>query len=212
LGYGSYSGRRKIVKAPGARACWDLAYLDRSDEEGLKDCADFLGGPAEDLALAWQCLSLPLDRLPRDLPDRLRRARMTGEPASFLPGRAGRYMEILAAQTESRIGLLQAVEKPAADDAECASRIADGVAALKGWWNMHHYVMDGDPGTAFSWDFVRRDQTLLLADWASKNAGNRAVVIPAAAARLVKKHILGEGVAEAVVKGLFQIADAAGSK
>ncbi len=217
LAYGVMgNAQQPIMRLPNiyffARASWDLAYLDRTDDEVLRDCADFLGGPREDLALAWQCLALPLDRLPRDLPDRLRRARLTGEPASFLPGGARRYLEILAAQAASRIGLLEAVQKPAADDAECARCIADGTAALVAWWNMHHYVMDGDPGTGFSWDFVRGDQSSLLADWASRNARSRAAVIPAAAARLTGTKTLGEGIADAVVKGLFQMADKAGRK
>jgi hypothetical protein len=207
------NAQQPIMRLPNiyffARACWDLAYLDRSDDEVLKDCADFLGGPRDDLALAWQCLALPLERLPRDLPHRLRRGRLTAEAASFLPGGAARYMEILAAQTASRIGLLEAVQKPAADDAECARRIADGTAALAAWWATHHYVMDGDPGTSFSWDFVRGDQSMLLADWASRNARNRAAVIPAAVNHLVESHVLDKDVADAAVQGLFQMADSA---
>ena len=55
-----------------ARGSWDLAYLDRSDEQILRDLATFLGGPADVLVPAWQCLALPLDRLPEDLPARIR--------------------------------------------------------------------------------------------------------------------------------------------
>ena len=209
------NAQQPIMRLPNiyffARGSWDPAYLNRSDDDVLKDFADFLGGPREELALAWKCLALPLTSLPRDLPGRLRRVRLNGEPAAFLPGGAKRYLEILAAQTASRIGVLEAIDKPAADDGECARRVADGTAAFVSWWSMHHYVMDGDPGMGFSWEFVRRDQTILLADWAVRNARDRSSVTAAAAGILVKMHVLEKGAANAAVKALFELGKPAGS-
>ena len=105
-----------------ARGSWDPKYLNRSDEGVLADCAEFLGGPADLLAPAWQCLTLPLSRLPKDLPEQLRRARLTSEAARCIPGGPQRYLEILAAQAASRIGLLEAINGPAKDDDDCARR------------------------------------------------------------------------------------------
>ena len=55
-----------------ARATSDPGYLDRSDIDVLRDLAVFLGGDAELLVPAWQCLDLNLDSLPMDLAERLR--------------------------------------------------------------------------------------------------------------------------------------------
>jgi hypothetical protein len=99
-----------------ARASADLSYLDTPDEEVLGDLADLLGGDRALLVPTWRCLELPLDKLPADLPDRLRKATLSGEAAAFIPGGPRRYLDILAAQVESRRGLLEAVATPAGDD------------------------------------------------------------------------------------------------
>jgi hypothetical protein len=105
-----------------ARAAADLSYLDTPDEEVLGDLADLLGGPRELLVPAWRCLELPLDRLPADLPDRLRNATLLGEAGRFIPGGARRYLDILAAEVESRRGFLGAIAKPAGASAESRRR------------------------------------------------------------------------------------------
>ena len=51
-----------------ARGSWDPKYLDRSDEEVLRDLAGFLGGHADLLVPAWQCLVLPLDACRKTFP------------------------------------------------------------------------------------------------------------------------------------------------
>jgi hypothetical protein len=105
-----------------ARAAADLAYLDTPDEEVLGDLADLLGGPRDLLVPAWRCLQLPLDRLPADLPDRLRKATLTGEAGRFIPGGERQYLDILAAEVESRRGFLEAIATPAGSNDEAAAK------------------------------------------------------------------------------------------
>lgn len=186
-----------------ARGSWDPAYLGRSDEEVLRDFAGFLGGPADLLLPAWQCLTLPLDRLPQDLPDRLRRARLSSEAAACIPGGPQRYVEILAAQVASRIGLLTAIERPARDDDDCARRLADGMAALVAWWKTHRYVFDRDKTHGFEWRFVRGEQVELLRAWARGNAGSKPRVTTAAAQVLAARNVLSEQEATAVLGSLL---------
>ncbi len=114
-----------------------IAYLDTSDREVLSDLADFSGGPKELLVPAWTCLELPLQHLPANLAARLRAAPLTSAPAACIPGGSRRYMEILAAQVDSRRGLLEAVARPAASDAEAAAQLAAGAKALIDWWQVH---------------------------------------------------------------------------
>ncbi|HOY57853.1 MAG TPA: hypothetical protein PK640_06920 [Verrucomicrobiota bacterium] len=187
-----------------ARASWNPAYLDRSDDEVLHDFAAFLGGPADLLIPAWQCLTLPLDRLPRDLADGLRRARLTSDAARCVPGGPQRYLDILAAQVASRIGLLTAVDGAAGNDDECTRRVADGTAALVNWWQVHHYVMDGDRNQGFAWRFVRGDQVALLQAWAKRNATDTVAVSKGAAELLAARKVLRAPEAFAVTESLFR--------
>ena len=113
-----------------ARGSWDPAYLDKSDERVLRDFAEFLGGPADLLVPAWQCLTLPLDRLPKDLPERLRGAKLTSAAARCLPGGPQRYLEILASHAASRLGVLKAIDGPAKDDAD---RVGERPTARRRW-------------------------------------------------------------------------------
>jgi hypothetical protein len=186
-----------------ARGSWDPAYLERSDEQVLRDFAGFLGGPADLLLPAWQCLALQLQRLPKDLPERLRGARLTSEAAGCIPGGPQRYLEILAAQAASRIGLLAAIDAPAANDDDCARRVADATAALVDWWKMHHYVFDRDKTQVFEWRFVRGDQVALLRTWAKRNTQNKPAVVRAAAGVLAERKVLSAPEASALVEGLF---------
>ena len=52
------NAQQPIMRLPNiyffARGTWDPSYLDRSDDEVLRDCADFLGGPREELALGLE--------------------------------------------------------------------------------------------------------------------------------------------------------------
>lgn len=174
-----------------ARAAADLRSLDASDEQVLGDLATLLGGPRNLLVPAWRCLELPLDRLPADLPGQLRQATLDGDAARFIPGGQRRYLDILAAEVESRRGFVGAIAEPAGTDEQAAVKLADATRALVGWWRVHRYVMDGDRNTPFSWRFVRDADVKSLKAWARANNNDRQAVIAAAAANLAAAGVLG---------------------
>jgi hypothetical protein len=186
-----------------ARGSWDPKYLDASDEQVLRDFADFLGGPADLLLPAWQSLAMPLDRLPKDLPERLRAAELKSDAARCLPGGPKRYLEILAAHAAGCIGVFEATNGPAKDDADCARRLANGTTALNDWWKTHHYVFDGEASEGFQWRFVNQSHVAKLKEWANANARDKKVVEESAARQLVEKKALAEKEAAAVVKSLL---------
>jgi hypothetical protein len=167
-----------------ARSARDLAYLDTPTDQILADLADFLGGPREFLVPAWQCLELSLPQLPAGLPAQLRATDLKGEPASCIPGGSRGYLEILAAQVESRRGLLQAVAKPAISEQDAAIHLAAGAKALIDWWQVHRYVSNGDASTPFAWRFVRTSDVAKLRRWAAANVQD-----PAAMAAKAGKHL-----------------------
>jgi hypothetical protein len=186
-----------------ARAAADPSYVDKSDEAVLRDFAGFLGGPPELLVPAWGCLRLGLDKLPDDLPWRLRAARLKGSAAKYLPGGAGRYLGALASQTESRLKLLHAIERPATSTEEAAQGIALGLESLVGWWKVHGYVGGGVGTEEFRWDFVEPSQTAALRQWCAKNvkdltAGDLAVK------QLVTRYVLPEKEVRARVRDLLR--------
>ena len=143
-----------------ARAAQDADYLQRSDVEVLHELAVFLGGDEAILAPAWQCLHLPLEALPADLPQRLRAATLKSEAARHLPGGPQNYLEILAAFVEVRRATLQAAALPRNEDAQEAGR-----RALETWWKVHRYVFSGEAGTEFRVEF---SHPLLLAPLAAR--------------------------------------------
>jgi hypothetical protein len=185
-----------------AQGAKDLAYLDKSDDLVLADLADLLGGPRELLMQAWKCLVLPPESLPADLASRLRVTKLTGEAASCIPGGAQRYVEILAAEVESRRGYLSAIAARATSDEDAANRLATAAQALIGWWNVHRYVNDGDRDTGFSWRFVRGQDVAALRSWVAENAANREAVLAAAARQLVASGTLSDTAAPQVLKDL----------
>ena len=63
----------------------------------------------------------------------VRAAKLTSPAASLLPGGAPRYLQILAAQADSQIRLLQACGRSPKTPEEAAAAIADGTAALVDW-------------------------------------------------------------------------------
>lgn len=126
-----------------ARGARDANYLDRSDAAVLGDLAEFLGGDADLLIPAWDCLRLA--EIPADLPEKLRASELASDGAQLLPGGAARYLEILAAFVEARLGVLRACQL--SDDA--AAREA-GLAALKQWWQVHRYIFSGEGEHGFS--------------------------------------------------------------
>jgi hypothetical protein len=160
----------------------------------LSDFAHFLGGPPELLVPAWSCLQLGLDKLPANLPSKLREVKLTGTAAAFLPGGADCYMSILASQVDMRIRLLQACRKPAKTQQEAANRIADGTAAMVDWWKLHHYVFEGEGTEPFQWRFAT--QYNVLHDWSVKNVKDPKLVADLAVKRLVKRKVLAEPIAK----------------
>lgn len=177
-----------------ARCAADPKYVDQPDQAVLSDFAHFLGGPPELLVPAWSCLQLELDKLPVDLPQKLREVKLTGAAAAFLPGGASRYMSILASQVDFRIRLLQACREPAKNQQEAALRIAEGTAALVDWWKLHHYVFEGEGNEPFQWRYAT--QYNVLRDWSAKNVKDAELVADLAVASLVKRKVLAEAIAK----------------
>jgi hypothetical protein len=185
-----------------ARGAADLSYLDTPDEQVLGDLADLLGGPRDLLVPAWRCMALPLEGLSADVPARLRKAELSGEAGRFIPGGQRRYLDILAAEVESRRGFLEAIAKPV-DSSAAAANLAAATRALVGWWRVHGYVNAGDENTPFSWQFVRGENVNALRAWAKANVEDREAVIAAAAKSLAASGALGE---EEAVKRLAEVA------
>jgi hypothetical protein len=173
-----------------ARGTYDIAYLNKTDEAVLKDFADFLGGSSDILIPAWSCLQRRLDELPKNLPDKLRTIQLKGEAAAYIPGGSVLYLEILAKEVECRIHLLEATVAPATTYKQAAKNIAKAVTAMVSWWNMHGYVISGNPGQPFSLDYVHSSQVAVLKDWCSKNVKNNAKVYTEAEKLLCKNKVL----------------------
>jgi hypothetical protein len=185
-----------------ARGAADPSYVDKSDEAVLRDFAGFLGGPPELLVPAWGCLRLGLDKLPDDLPKRLRKARLKGSAAKYLPGGAEHYLGALAGQVESRLKLLHAIERPAASNEEAAHGIALGLESLVGWWKINGYVFDGVGTEEFRWHFAETSQVVALQQWCAQNVKDVAVA-DLAVKQLVARNVLPETVARARVRDLL---------
>ncbi len=177
-----------IMVLPGiyffARAARDTNYLSKSDGQILHDFAKFLGGDPALLIPAWTCLRLGLKELPDALPMRLREMKLKSKSARYIPGGSKRYVEILAAQVESRLELLRAIEKPALTPEAAAQNYAHGAAALIGWWKQHRYTFEHDQQHPFNWSFVDPTQTKLLRAWAKKNVAGKKEIIQLAAVKL----------------------------
>jgi hypothetical protein len=187
-----------------ARGAADPSYLDQPNEKVLVDLADFLGGPKELLVPAWSCLTRDLGSLPSDLPERLRAAKLSGPVASCLPGGPACYLDILARQADSRIGLLRACGRSPETPEEAATAIADGVAALVDWWKVHGYVFSGVGTEPFQWQFVHHSQYGLLRQWCVKNVTDRDLVGRLAAAELARRGVLTEQEATERVRQLLK--------
>jgi len=177
-----------IMVLPGiyffARAARDTNYLAKTDGQILDDFAQFLGGDPALLVPAWTCLRLDLPQLPDALPSRLRQMKLKGKAARSIPGGAKRYVEILAAQVESRQQLLRAIAQPASSPGEAAQNLAQGAAALIHWWKQHRYTFEHDQHHPFNWSFVEPSQFQLLRDWAKKNAAGKKEIIQLAVTSL----------------------------
>lgn len=137
-------------------------------------------------------LTLGLDKLPRDLPERLRSAKLSNPTASFLPGGASRYLDILASHVDCRIRLLHACRKPSGSPREAALVISDGTAAMVDWWKLHRYVGGGEGSEAFQWSWIHPTQYGLLKDWCKTNATDSEIISELAVSEIVKRGILVE--------------------
>jgi hypothetical protein len=145
-----------------ARAAADLRYLDRAQDDVLADLARELGGDPAVLVPAWSCLQLPLEKLSADLAEKVRAQKLDTDFARCIPGGPQRYVEIIAAQVQSRRQLLQATAQPPRTAEEAATSLADGAAALIRWWLVHRYVGPGKKGDPFGWQFLRPEQVAIL--------------------------------------------------
>jgi hypothetical protein len=178
-----------------ARASADPGYMAKPDQEILEDFARFLGGPSELLVPAWNCYQLSLEQLPADLPRKLRSVVLSGEPAGFIPGGPGRYLEILAKQAESRIDFLAATANTPQSPEDAAKALASAVSSLVQWWEVHRYVMSSDSGEPFSWRFVHDSQVAQLREWCHDNISDPETSIPMAAKILAGRDVLSEEMA-----------------
>jgi hypothetical protein len=173
-----------------ARGAADADYLDKPDSEVLADFARELGDAEGVLIPVWSCMKLSLRYLPEDHAQKVRALNLDTELAKSIPGGPQRYVEILAAQFESRRGLLAATEEPPATPDQAAKSLAAGAAALIRWWHVHHYVGAGRKGDPFQWRFLRGDQVQVLREHAIRCAVFGPSVITTAARILAQENLL----------------------
>lgn len=185
-----------------ARAAKDPAYLERSDEEVLRDLALFLGGDADLLLPAWQCLRLKLDDSSVDLPARLGRSALTSAAAQLLPGGPESYLRILSRFVQTRIAVLQACREQPATEAAAVAALEQATSALAGWWRVHRYVFSGENGTDFQWEFTHPGLLAPLQQWMSRLTLARDLIINETAAKLAQTGQLKETQAGALLRSL----------
>lgn len=185
-----------------ARAAREPEYLNRGDEEVLRDLAAFLGGEAEILVPAWQSGRLPLERIPADLPERLRSSRLASEAAACLPGGAQKYLEILASWVQARLRVLAACA-PASGESETAANLARGIAALADWWKVHRYVCTGEFGDGFLLQWTHPLLLAPLQNYCAPLSGDCAALKIAVINRLCDGDCLPRAAAETAVHTLL---------
>jgi len=151
-----------------ARGAADLSYLEKPQDDVLAELARELGGDPAVLIPAWACLQYPLAKLPADLADRVRSLKLSTDMANDIPGGPCRYLEILAAQVESRRQLLEATSSHPADAIEASACLAKGAVALVKWWQVHRYVGSGRSGDPFRWAFIHPSQVAILKRYAKQ--------------------------------------------
>ena len=178
--------------------------MDQPDQKVLADLAKWLGGPEDLLVPAWQCLQKDLAELPADLAERLRAAKLQGEPAKHLPGGPERYLDILSRQVDSRRRLLEATAQRAGSDEQAAKAVVAGTASLVDWWRIHRYVNEGAGDEPFQWNFVHGGQVGILQTWCRTNVKEPAVVAAQAAHLLAVQDVLPQKVAEARMTELLK--------
>ena len=187
-----------------ARATKDPTYLEYSDEEVLRDFAQFLGGEATLLLPTWQCLQLGLDALPDDLPARLEQTQLTADAAQLLPGGVESYLRILAAFVRTRIAVLQACAGQPTTDAAAVEALQKATSALVDWWRVHRYVFTGKEGLEFQWAFTHPDLLAPLQEWMKQLTLPRESLIAGADHLLAKAAKLTEPQAVTLLRELMK--------
>ncbi len=168
-----------------ARATSDASYLDRSDGDVLRDLAAFLGGDAELLIPAWQCLDLNLESLSRDLPERIRHSQLASPAAQLLPGGSEQYLQLLARFVETRLKVLRACHGPFETSGDAADRLYQMIRAIHGWWQVHRYVFSGEEGTDFHWDFTHPKLMAPIETWLKQSVVAAEILTEATVSKLV---------------------------
>jgi hypothetical protein len=174
------------------RGAADLSYLDKPESEVLADLARELGDPAGVLIPAWSCLKLSLTELPAGLAGKVRALKLDTDFARSIPGGSARYVEILAAQVDSRRTLLEAVSVKPGNVAQAAESLAKGAAALLKWWQVHRYVGIGRRDDPFKWAFIHPSQVEILKHHARECASLSPGVEEIAARRLGETGLLAQ--------------------
>lgn len=185
-----------------ARGAADFSYLDKPEREVLADLARELGDSEGVLIPAWSCLKLSLADLPAELAGKVRALKLDTDFAKSIPGGPQRYVEIIAAQVQSRRQLLEAAAEKPTTPAEAAASLAKGANALINWWQVHRYVAMGRKGDPFGWGFVHGSQVNILRDHAKRCAAISPEVIGMAAKLIVEQKVLTSEAAEKRLKQL----------
>jgi len=188
-----------------ARGAADLSYLDKPQEEVLGDLARELGGDPAVLIPAWTCLQNPLAKIPANLPDRVRSLKLSTDMSNSIPGGPQRYVEIIAAQVQSRRQLLEAVAETPASPEQATASLAKGANALVDWWNVHRYVGPGRKGDPFRWSFVRPSEVNLLRPHVGRCAAIGPDVIGRAADLIAQRKVLSRADGEARLKEIAKL-------
>ncbi len=148
------------------RAAQDWTYLERSDDEVLRDLAKFLGGDPELLIPAWDCLRRGLQDIPDNLPERLIQSTLQSVVAAHLPGGPACYLKILAAYVKVRTSILQECEAVSSAGFEAhAETVCQCLAHAYEWWLLNRYVYSGDSGSGFRLKHVQSELLAPLITW-----------------------------------------------
>ena len=186
-----------------SRGSIDLTYLDKSDNEVLKDFADFLGGPAKLLVPAWDCLRRNLKDLPADLPNNLRKIKFSNDVANYIPGGSELYLDILAQQVEARIGLLKAISAPINSNQQAAENLTSAISHLMDWWKVHGYMQNKNAGEPISWVYIPYSQVFELRSWCLRQIENPEVVKNLTVSLLDDRKIFSKSYGEKRINELF---------
>jgi hypothetical protein len=177
-----------------AQCTCDPAWLDWTNEEVLNAFAKFLGGNPEVLVPALS--SAHTGDISPDLPDRVRASALRSEEARCIPGGPERYLEILAAFTETRATVLRHTAEQPDSSSAAAEHLSAAAIALVRWWSMNRYVFSGEQGPGFRWGHTHPVLVQPLLTWV------------AAAKPLLDEAALGEAAKRLANTGLLEYEEA----